>query len=130
VLLKKPRQQAEDRPEHSKAQSTNIYSIKLISNIVNIKYLNLNWCLVPKIASTSISSLLLPYLPQKVFPTGVPHIQGELWERAGHLQFSEYLSSSNNTPSFLVTRHPFARIASAFRNKLKNRTKSHDGEYF
>ena len=31
---------------------------------------------------------------------------------------------------FLITRHPFARIASAYRNKLEDRTTSHDGTYF
>ena len=98
-------------------------------NIVHIEKLSLNWCLVPKVASTSISSLLLPYLPKMNRTEGRPHIQQELWERAGHINLSEYLSN-NNTPSFLVTRHPFARIASAYRNKLKDRNKYHDGEYF
>ena len=129
LIMKKSRQQAEDRPEHSRAQSTNIYNTKLMSNIVHIKSLNLNWCLVPKAASTSISSVLLPYLPNMNLPEGRPHIQQELWERAGHLQLSEYLSKSK-TPSFLVTRHPFARVASAYRNKMENRTLYHDGEYF
>ncbi len=31
---------------------------------------------------------------------------------------------------FLISRHPFARLASAYRNKLEDRKLSHDGEYF
>ena len=129
MVLNTSRQQTEDRPEHNRAQSRIIYNTKLMSNIVYIKSLNLNWCLVPTVASTSISSVLLPYLLKMILSEGRPHIQQEVWERAGHLQLSEYLYK-NKTPSFLVTRHPFARVASAYRNKLENSTKYHDGEYF
>ena len=52
-----------------------------------------------------------------------------MWGRAGHIRPDEY-QSVNVTPSFLVSRHPFARVASAYRNKLADRNKSHDGEYF
>ena len=81
LIMKKSRQQAEVRAEHSRAQSENIYNTKLMSNIVHIKNLNLNWCLVPKAASTSISSALLPYLPNMNLSEGRPHIQQEVWER-------------------------------------------------
>ena len=131
VMLKRLREQAENRPEHSRAQSRNIYNTKLISNIVHVEKLNLNWCLVPKAASTSISSVLLPYLSEMINTTDTPqHKQGELWERAGHLTLSDYLENNNNTPAFLVTRHPLYRIASAYRNKIENRTRHQDGQYF
>jgi hypothetical protein len=101
----------------------------LMFNIVHIKNLNLNWCLVPKVASTSISSFILSHLPQTNVTKDWPTVHDEVWQRAGHLHLSEYLSN-NKTPSFLITRHPFVWIASAFRNKLENRTRSLDGEYF
>ena len=41
-----------------------IYQKELTHNIVHVAGLDLNWCLVPKVASTSISSLILPYLKQ------------------------------------------------------------------
>jgi hypothetical protein len=118
ILLKKPF-----------LKSKQMYNEELMFNIVHIKNLNLNWCLVPKVASTSISSFILPHLPQTNTTKDWTTVQDEVWQRAGHLHLSEYLSN-NDTHSFLITRHPFARIASAFRNKLENRTRSLDGEYF
>ena len=100
-------------------------------NIVHVPKLNLNWCLVPKVASTSISKLILPFLDQGSQATGrFPHLQREVWARAGHLSYQHYLEKINSTTTFLISRHPFARVASAFRNKLENRGQSHDGEYF
>ena len=109
-------------------QSTDSYNKDTMFNIVNIPKLNLNWCIVPKVASSSISSAILPYLPDVNRTRKVRTVHDELWQRAGrgHVQFSDF----NKSRSFLVTRHPFARIASAFRNKLENRSRSHDGEYF
>ena len=124
VVLKKSRKQTEDRPEHSRAQSRIIYNTKLMSNIVHIKSLNLNWCLVPTVASTSISSVLLPYLLKMILSEGRPHIQQELWERAGHLQLIEYLSN-NKTPSFLVTQHPFATVLAENCSVISSRKPSH-----
>ena len=129
--LPRPRQLSVDNLDSQlREHFTNIYHKSLMVNIVHIPSLNLNWCLVPKVASTSISSIILPYLrPLSDNPT-FPHIQKEVWTRAGHLQYSEYLHHQNSTPAFLITRHPFARVASAFRNKLEDRSRSHDGEYF
>ena len=31
---------------------------------------------------------------------------------------------------FLIARHPFARIVSAYRNKIEDKERSHDGLYF
>ena len=128
-MLRKPRQLTEDASEQIKQHFTNIYNKQILFNMVSIKELNLNWCLVPKVASTSISRLFLPYLPRSKGTAVWPHLQKEVWDRAGHIQPTFY-HSTNNTPAFLVTRHPFARVASAFRNKLEDRRKSHDGEYF
>ena len=129
--LPKPRQlNIENISGQLRQHFTNIYHKDLMTNIVHIPSLNLNWCLVPKVASTSISSLILPYLRTLSDQRSFPHIQKEVWTRAGHLQYSQYILHQNSTPAFLITRHPFARVASAFRNKLEDRSKSHDGEYF
>jgi len=107
-----------------------IHEKQLVLNIVHVPKLNLNWCLVPKVASTSISAAILPHLIFGGESQESKFLQKEVWRRAGHLKYEEYRAGQNVTPSFLVTRHPFARVASAFRNKLEDRTKSHDGEYF
>ena len=102
ILLKKPL-----------LRSKQMYNRDLMFNIVHIKNLNLNWCLVPKVASTSISSFILPNLPQTNITKAWSTVHDEVWQRAGHLHLSEYLSN-NNTPYFLITRHPFARIDNLF----------------
>ena len=129
LVLRKPKQLTEEASEQIKQHFTNIYNKQILFNLVSIKQLNLNWCLVPKVASTSISKLLLPHLPRVKGSTVWPHLQKEVWGRVGHMQPSQY-RNTDHTPAFLVTRHPFARVASAFRNKLEDRSKSHDGEYF
>ena len=108
----------------------NIYQKQLVLNIVYIPKLNLNWCLVPKVASTSISAAILPHLILGKESQESKFLQKEVWRRAGHVKYQQYQAHQNITPSFLVTRHPFARVASAFRNKLEDKTRSHDGEYF
>ena len=112
--------------EHYRAQ----YEAELVVNIVHIPRLNLNWCLVPKVASTSISAAILPHLRLGGPAEEFPYLQKEVWTRAAHVKYKEYQAQQNTTPSFLITRHPFARLASAYRNKLEDRTVSHDGEYF
>ena len=108
----------------------NQYTKELVVNIVHIPKLNLNWCLVPKVASTSISAAILPHLKLGRDKQEFPYLQKEVWSRAGKVKYEQYQAQQNVTPSFLITRHPFARLASAFRNKLEDRTRSHDGEYF
>jgi len=110
-------------------QSSSSYNSELMMNMVHIPLLNMNWCLVPKVASSSISSAILPFLPQQNLTMQWTTVHDKVWQRAGHVGLNDYLSS-NKSSSFLVTRHPFTRIASAFRNKLENRTRSHDGDYF
>ena len=39
-----------------------VWQNQLTSGLVHVPRLGLSWCLVPKVASTSISSLLLPHL--------------------------------------------------------------------
>lgn len=105
-----------------------IYNKQVLANIVRVDSLNINWCLVPKVASSSISRVLLPHLPPQsgdLQPS--QFIQKEVWARAGHLTS---LTSLPPSPTFLITRHPLARVASAWSNKLRDRSNSHDGEYF
>ena len=129
--LPKPRQLlTQNISQNRKTHFLKIYQNQLTNNIVHVPGLDLNWCLVPKVASTSISSIILPHLKELKKVTQFSHIQKEVWTRAGRLPYSEYELSVNKTPSFLITRHPFARVASAFRNKLEDRSRSHDGEYF
>ena len=131
IKLTKPKQLLQnDIPEAMTKHYWNIYQKNVMINMVHIPKLNLNWCLVPKVASTSISSAILPYLNKLKKHKQFSHLQGEVWSRAGHMTYKEYHKHANTTPAFLITRHPFARVASAFRNKLEDRTRSHDGEYF
>ena len=129
LLLPRPRgwRVSEDAPPQLAQHYDKLYKNKLLANIVPLPSLNLSWCLVPKVASTSLSLLFLPLLPPPPRPTQYLYIQAELWGRAGKLAWSQYRAG---TPTLLVTRHPWARLASAWRNKLQNRSRSHDGEYF
>jgi len=131
VLLQKPRQlQAAGISEQKANHFTKIFQSDLLKNIVRIPSLRLDWCLVPKVASTSISQLLLRHLPKTRDSQSEPlFIQKEVWERAGRLTWQQYTQAVHFT-RFLIVRHPFARIASAYRNKLEDRSRSHDGTYF
>ena len=85
---------------------------------------------MPKVASSSVSLAVLPYLQNRTVSRwkDYPFIQAEVWARAGHLQYDQFLAGRNSTPTFLIVRHPLTRIASAFRNKLEPGTRT--GEYF
>jgi len=110
---------------------TKIHRKQILSPVVRVKELGFDWCLVPKVASSSISRAILPFLPPRPSTskaTLYPHIQQEVWERAGRLEWEEHAAAP--LPALLLTRHPLARIASAYRNKLEDRHQSHDGEYF
>ena len=105
------------------------YEDWLTFNIVHITGLALNWCMVPKVASSSVSELILPYL--KKLNMKFPFPQLEVWTRAGRLSYADFAQQLQaRQPSFLITRHPFARIVSAFKNKIENRTKFRDGNEF
>ena len=100
----------------------------LTYNIVHISGLALNWCMVPKVASGSMSVLILPYLKKLNVNMKFPYTHLEVWTRAGRLSYSDFVQQKREgIPSFLITRHPFARIVSAYKNKIENRTKFPDG---
>lgn len=98
---------------------------QLVSNIVRIQGLNINWCLVPKVASSSVSQAVLPYLPHKTDGKvrNYSYIQAEIWDRAGHVEYEDFRSSQDMSPNFLISRHPLTRLASAYRNKLQPGTR-------
>ena len=85
---------------------------------------------MPKVASSSVSLAVLPHLQNKTVLRwkDYPFIHAEVWARAGHLQYDQFLAGRNSTPTFLIVRHPLTRLASAFRNKLQSGTRT--GEYF
>ena len=113
------------------------YSKEHLTNIIHIPELNLNWCMIPKVASTSLCKTFLPLItrnqPRKDKKWG--YLQAEIADRSGafklfkrgELSLKSY-NAVNHT--FLIARHPFGRLASAFRNKIENRTKHADGEHF
>jgi len=113
------------------------YSKKHLTNIIHIPELNLNWCMIPKVASTSLCKAFLPLItsnqPRKGKKWG--YLQAEIADRSGavklikrgELSFENY-QAVNHT--FLIARHPFGRLASAFKNKLENRNRHKDGEFF
>ena len=128
-LHKPPELADKSRSPIQRGQILTAYEDSLTFNIVHIAGLDMNWCMVPKVASSSIKELILPYL-SKLNQT-FPYPQLEVWTRAGRLSHSDFVhQSQNQNPSFLVTRHPFARIVSAYKNKLENRTKFRDGLEF
>ena len=97
-----------------------VWQNQLTSGLVHVPRLGLSWCLVPKVASTSISSLLLPHL-RSGGSCGVttliqsplsrsgededreyPFPQLEVWRLAGHLQYHHYLRLQNSSSSLMV----------------------------
>ena len=107
------------------------YEDWLTYNIVHISGLALNWCMVPKVASGSMSVMILPYLKKLKVNRKFPYSHLEVWTRAGRLSYSNFVQQMREgIPSFLITRHPFARIVSAYRHKIENRTKFQDGNAF
>ena len=89
---------------------------KVLRNIFYFPFFNI--FPVPKVASSSVSEVIIPFLadiktPSKKFPFP----QAEVWARAGRLQNQEQV---NNTKTFLIVRHPLVRIASAYRQGQDN----------
>ena len=84
---------------------------------------------MPKVASSSLSEVVIPHLKELKAPKKFPFPQAEVWARAGRMRDrEEYLSQYNTTTTFFITRHPLARLASAYRNKLQPDTRT--VEYF
>ena len=98
-----------------------VWQNQLTSALVHVPRLGLSWCLVPKVASTSISSLLLPHLRSGGSWCGAttliqhtlsrseededreyPFPQLEVWRLAGHLQYHHYLRIQNSSSSLMV----------------------------
>ena len=112
-----------------RAKIQTIYEDWLTYNIVHVPGLSMNWCMVPKVASSSVSVLILPFL--KKLDREFPFPQLEVWTRAGRLSYADFVQQlENRDPSLLITRHPFARIVSAYKNKIENRTRFRDGNEF
>ena len=89
--------------------------------LVQVNKLNFDFCMVPKVASSSLSKLLLPFLPNEPYAETWPDIHHEIFRRGGNLNNSSYKPSDT---IFLVTRHPLDRLVSAYKDKLENRTKN------
>jgi len=95
-------------------QGTNVFRVTR-----NIRYKRENisflWCSVPKVGSTSWVTLFL----KTWFPkyTGKKHrLLRKKW--IGEYDEDFLINVSNKTFSFLITRHPFERLLSAYRNKF------------
>ena len=72
-----------------------------------------NFLPVPKVASSSISEVIIPFLKEIKSPSeNFSFPQAEVWARTGRL---ENMVQVNSTNTFLVARHPLVRIASAYR---------------
>ena len=128
VIPKPPELNDENISQKERDQIKTDYEDLLTYNIVHISGLGLNWCMVPKVASSSMSVLILPYLKKLNVNMKFPYTHLEVWTRAGRLSYSDFVQQrKEGIPSFLITRHPFARIVSAYKNKIENRTKFPDG---
>ncbi|CAG7828321.1 unnamed protein product [Allacma fusca] len=118
----------------------------LRNSLVYIKDLNQMWCLVPKAASTSWSKILIEYvnykhkkvwnlfterIPMKNRATKTP-LQVVLKSTYKNINASDYedAAKSESVKKVLLVRHPFARLVSAYEDKLKNRTAKSDSMYF
>ena len=103
----------------------------LTKNIVHISGLGINWCMVPKVASGSMSRMILPFLKKLDEEREFPYTHLEVWTRAGHTSYADFMKQSDDKmPAFLITRHPFARVVSAYKNKLEDKSKFQDGQEF
>ena len=76
--------------------------------------------LVNKVASSSLARLFIPYIKNSSYDQDLMKLHAVLWRRAGKLS---YLNGFQNTNSFVISRHPFTRIVSAYRNKFQTDTK-------
>ena len=129
IIPKPPELSDQSIPQTERDQIQTDYEDWLTFNIVHITGLAMNWCMVPKVASSSVSELILPYLRELNIKFPFPQL--EVWTRAGRLAHSDFVQQLQaGSPAFLITRHPFARIVSAYKNKIENRTKFRDGNEF
>lgn len=80
--------------------------------------------LVPKIASSSLARVFIPHIKNTTYDQSLFALHAVLWSRAGKLR---ELDKFQNTISFVITRHPFTRIVSAYRNKFQADTRIEEG---
>ena len=79
-------------------------------SVFHVSNLKLNLCLVRKAASASISFAILPHLRLNKKPSArqYPWRQAEVLDLGG--KYRRFLEDNQTlTPTFLITRHPFAR---------------------
>ena len=79
-------------------------------NVFHVSHLSLNFCLVRKAASASLSHAIVPHLRLNKKPSGrqYPWLQAEVLALGG--EYRRFLQDNQTlTPTFLITRHPFAR---------------------
>ena len=74
--------------------------------------------LVNKIASSSLARLFIPYIQNASYDQDFNKLHTVFWKRARRLASSN-INKFQNTTSFVISRHPFTRIASACRNKFQ-----------
>ena len=80
--------------------------------------------LVTKIASSSLARVFIPYIQNTTYNQSFFALHTVLWSRAGSLTD---INKFENTISFVITRHPFTRIVSAYRNKFQTDTRIEEG---
>ena len=80
--------------------------------------------LVPKIASSSLARVFIPYIENSTYDQSIFALHAVLWSRAGRLTD---IKKFEKTVSFVISRHPFTRIVSAYRNKFQADTRIEEG---
>ncbi|KAK4327692.1 hypothetical protein Pmani_001843 [Petrolisthes manimaculis] len=106
----------------------NIYLKKLYEHVLFFPQGNFSWCLVPKVASSSMSEALINMEGLKQ-PEDKRILQSIL--RKTRSKGPERENQTMGAPvKFLFVRHPFRRIVSAYRDKLEDSYKHEDGLYF
>ena len=83
-------------------------------------YIKVCLFLVPKIATSSLARVFIPYIKNTSYDQDLFKLHGVLWSRAGRLTD---INKFQNTTSFVITRHPFTRLVSAYRNKFQSDTR-------
>ena len=79
-------------------------------SVFHVSNLQLNFCLVVKAASSSISQAVVPHLRLNKKPSArqYPWLQAEIEALGG--EYKRFLQDNQTlTPTFLIARHPFAR---------------------
>ncbi|OXA64508.1 Carbohydrate sulfotransferase 14 [Folsomia candida] len=106
-------------------------------NLIYFPHLNQMWCLVPKAASTSWSKAIVDRLnfeSTNIFIDSSANysLQVILKQNFGNINRTAFVNAaqSDKIKKVLLIRHPFSRIASAYRDKLADRKAKVDGMHF